>query len=30
MAQNLDKTPYTFYGYFKKALEYELIEYDNL
>lgn len=30
IAQNLDKTPYTFYGYFKKALEYELVEYDNL
>lgn len=26
--KNLDGTPYTFYGYFKKALEYELVEYD--
>jgi hypothetical protein len=29
-AQNLDRTPYTFYGYFQKALAYELVEYDNL
>jgi hypothetical protein len=27
--KNSDGTPYTFYGYFKKAMSYQLIEYDE-
>jgi hypothetical protein len=27
--KNSDGTPYTFYGYFKKALQYQLVEYDT-
>ena len=29
-AKNSDWSPYSFYGYFRKALNYELIEYNNL
>lgn len=27
---NPDGSPYTFYGYFQKALDFEIVEYDNL